>query len=105
MNNIENYENDFMDKNKTYYINSNNFRGNEILNSMKESLDNFLINLKNESTGGISKKELENYYLSKSDLFNSLNIDLISPYQNLVKQNIKRKSKNMRKRKSKYLVR
>ena len=97
MNNIENYETDFINKNKLYYKNLSKYHSNEILNSMQESLDNFLLNLKNESNCNISKEELESYYLSKNDLFHSVNIDLISPYQNLLCQNIKRKNNNIRK--------
>ena len=43
----ENYENDFNARNTSYYKNQSFC--NDILNSMKESLDNFLINLKTKS--------------------------------------------------------
>ena len=109
MMNLETYEYDFNNNNNyNYNINNsrkiphsknvNNLQSNEILHSMKESLDNFLLNLRTKSSSNnISKEELENYYLSQSELYNSLNVDLISPYQSLVKQNIKTKNKNIRK--------
>jgi len=100
--NLENYENDFLKQNSSYYNNANKYGGNEILHSMQESLDNFLLNLKTKSkNNNLSKEELENYYLSNDEVYNSLNVDLISPYQNLVKQNIRRQSNNTRKNISK----
>ena len=40
--NLDTYEIDYLPKtNKSYYKNANRYRGNEILDSMKESLDNF----------------------------------------------------------------
>ena len=103
--NLENYENDILDKNISYYKNANKYRGNEILNSMKESLDNFLINLRTKSTSNnLSNEEIENYYLSKSGMYNSINVDLISPYQKLLKQNHIKKNKSKRPASSKNLL-
>ena len=100
--NFENYENDFLEQNASYYMNDNKYGGNEILHSMQESLDNFLLNLKKKSkNNNLSKEELENYYLSNDGIYNSLNVDLISPYQTLVKQNIRRQNNNTRKNNSK----
>ena len=97
-NNFDNYEIDFIPRtNKSYYKNANRYQSNEILNSMKESLDNFLLNLRTKSTSNnISKEELENYYLSKSNIYNTLNVDFISPYENLLKQNELNKNNNIR---------
>ena len=94
----ENYENDFNGRNIAYY--KNQPCDNDILNSMKESLDSFLLNLKSKShnDNNLSKEELENYYLTNNDIYNSLNVDLISPYQKLVKQKIRKK--NMSKRRT-----
>ena len=102
--NYENYEIDLADKNISYYQNANGYRNKEkeILNSMKESLDNFLLNLKTKSTSNnITQEEIENYYLSKSDIYNTLNVDLISSYQSLLKQSDLRKNNNIRKNMSK----
>ena len=98
MMNLDTYEIDYLPKtNKSYYKNANRYRGNEILDSMKESLDNFLLNLRTKSTSNnISKEELENYYLSKSNIYNTLNVDFISPYENLLKQNDLNNKDNIR---------
>ena len=103
MMNLDTYEIDYLPKtNKSYYKNANRYRENEILNSMKESLDNFLLNLRTKSTSNnISKEELENYYLSKSNIYNTLNVDFISPYENLLKQNDLNKKDNIRRAMSK----
>ena len=55
--NFENYENDFLEQNASYYNNANKYRGNEILISMQESLDNFLLNLKTKSKNNNLSKE------------------------------------------------
>ena len=60
-----------------------------LVNSMKHSLDTFLINLKTKSfSKNISPEDIHNYYLTESEKLNSLNIDLISPYQSLLRKNI-----------------
>ena len=64
-----------------------------LLNSMKDSLDTFLINLKTKSfSKNISSEDIQNYFLTESEKLNSLNIDLISPYQSLLRKNINKKN-------------
>ena len=104
MMNIKDYDLDFLpeENNKSYYRNAHRYQGNEILNSMKESLDNFLLNLRTKSTSNnISKEELDTYYLSKNNIYNTLNVDLISPYEKLIKQNGLLNNNNIKKSMSK----
>ena len=98
MKNIENYcinnslNRSYINKNSYYTKNKNISKSKtfekDIINSMKESLDTFLINLKTKSSSkDITNDNLENYYLNENEKFNSLNLDLISPYQALIKNN------------------
>ena len=73
---------------KNYKSIEKNFE-KDIINSMKDSLDTFLINLKAESSSkSMTIEDVQNYYLTESEKLNSLNLDLISPYQALIKNNL-----------------
>ena len=65
---------------------------------MKESLDTFLLNLKTKSSSNnITKEDFQNYYLTENDILNSFNIDLLSSYQNLIKQNLNKNNFHQKK--------
>ena len=81
--NINNNNNSNIINNNKFTLKEENYE-KEILNSMKASLDSFLINLKTKSS---SKEDIQNYYLTENEILNSMNIDLISPYQNLLQKN------------------
>lgn len=50
---------------------------------MKQSLDTFLFDLKAKSfSKNMTKQDIQNYYLTENELFNSLNFDLVSSYKN-----------------------
>ena len=93
-----------------YNLNNNNMnlieeqdKEKRILNSMKESLDTFLLNLKTKtSSDNITKQDIQNYYLTDNELLNSLNFDLLSSYQTLIQQNI---NQNNYKNKKKFIKR
>ena len=95
----------YANKNNPYYSNYNNYttlqesnKEKEILNTMKESLDTFLLNLKTKSSSNnITKEDFQNYYLTENDILNSFNIDLLSSYQNLIKQNLNKNNFHQKK--------
>ena len=61
----------------------------EILDSMKQTLDTFLLDLKAKSfSNNINKQDIQNYYLTENELLNSLNFDLVSSYKKLLHKNI-----------------
>jgi len=83
-NNHQNYQKNI---NKTNKINF--FEEKEILDSMKQSLDTFLLDLKTKSfSKNMTKQDIQNFYLTENELFNSLNFDLISSYKKLLSKNI-----------------
>ena len=101
---MENYYNKAYSLN-TSIINNNSYQKNNrkyqsipekesyyekaLLNSMKDSLNTFLLNLRTKSSSkNISYEDIQNYYLTENEKLNSLNIDLISPYQSLLQKNI-----------------
>ena len=60
-----------------------------ILNTMKESLDEFLLNLKTKiSSNNITNEDIDNYYLTENEILNSFDVNILSSYQNLLLQNI-----------------
>ena len=95
----------YTNKNNSYYPNYNNYttlqessKEKEILNTMKESLDTFLLNLKEKSSSkNITKEDIQNYYLTENDILNSFNIDLLSSYQKLIQQNLNKNNFHQKK--------
>ena len=93
-NNPQNYTKNI---NKTYKINF--FEEKEILDSMKQSLDTFLFDLKAKSfSKNMTKQDIQNYYLTENELFNSLNFDLVSSYKKLLHNNINKNNHPIAKR-------
>jgi hypothetical protein len=84
----------YINENNPYDINRNKYttlpestKEREILNSMKESLDVFLLNLKTKLSSNNNANE-DNYFLTENEILNSFDVNLLTSYQNLLLHNI-----------------